>query len=223
MLRNMKYTHIQIVIIVNFPFHFFSFLSIPCAMIDNVNLWSRMCASCSYNYYYVYYVCPYHKHAKTLVEHKQILHALGYSDWGRIIHYSTDERLTAPDNSRTPTSPNSWQDEDRPLSPSVAQGQTKNTKIGGGDNTDGVLHHHPQQQQQPQHGMDMSASASSMENRSMLTGGSGQYGQQQMHQQMQGEQPHAVETNFDVDGNVETETKSISSVKSTGSGQDVMR
>lgn len=189
-------------------------------MIDNVNLWSRMCASCSYNYYYVYYVCPYHKHAKTLVEHKQILHALGYSDWGRIIHYSTDERLTAPDNSRSPTSPNSWQDEDRPLSPSVAQGQTKNTKIGGGDNTDGVLHHHPQQ---PQHGMDMSASASSMDNRSMLTGGSGQYGQQQMHQQMQGEQPHAVETNFDVDGNVETETKSISSVKSTGSGQDVMR
>lgn len=151
------------------------------------------------------------------------LHALGYSDWGRIIHYSTDERLTAPDNSRSPTSPNSWQDEDRPLSPSVAQGQTKNTKIGGGDNTDGVLHHHPQQQQQPQHGMDMSASASSMDNRSMLTGGSGQYGQQQMHQQMQGEQPHAVETNFDVDGNVETETKSISSVKSTGSGQDVMR
>lgn len=99
----------------------------------------------------------------------------------------------------------------------MAQGQTKNPKFGGnGDNTDGgsaVLHHHHQQQQQipqQQHGMDMSASAGSMDNRSML---GGHYGQQQQQEQ---HQPQAVETNFDVDGNVET--KSISSVKSTGSG-----
>lgn len=73
------------------------------------------------------------------------------------------------------------------------------------------MHPHMQQQQQ-QHGMDMSGS---MDNRSMLA--TGHYGQQQM-QQLQ-IPPHAVETSFDVDGNVvETETKSISSVKSTGSG-----
>lgn len=51
---------------------------------------------------------------------------------------------------------------------------------------------------------------------------SGQSYGHQMHLQqaasMPGEQPHVVETNFDVDGNVETETKSISSVKSSGSG-----
>lgn len=131
-------------------------------------------------------------------------------------------------SSRSPTSPNSWQqEEDRPLSPSVAQGQTKNMKFAGGDNTDGgsaVVHPHmQQQQQQQQHGMDMSGS---MDNRSMLA--TGHYGQQQMqqHQQQHDQQqqqlqipPHAVETSFDVDGNVvETETKSISSVKSTGSG-----
>lgn len=99
----------------------------------------------------------------------------------------------------------------------MAQGQTKNSKFGA-DNTDGSsLHHHQQQQQQQQqlHGMDLS-----MDNRSMLAG---HFGHQQPHmlneQQQQQQQPqHAVETNFDVDGNVETETKSISSVKSAGSG-----
>lgn len=100
----------------------------------------------------------------------------------------------------------------------MAQGQTKNTKFGGGggDNTDGrSLHHQGQQQQQQQHGVDMST----MDNRSMLAG---HYGQQHMQSEQQ-QQPHAVETNFDVDGNVET--KSISSVKSTGSGggQEAMR
>lgn len=95
------------------------------------------------------------------------------------------------------------------MSPSVAQGQTKNSKFGA-DNADG----HSQQQQ---HGMDVSA-----DNRSVH-----QYGHQMHHSHqpsMQGEQPQPVETNFDVDGNVETETKSISSVKSTGSGgQEALR
>lgn len=105
------------------------------------------------------------------------------------------------------------------MSPSVAQAQTKNNSGGGGggstkygditDSISAVLMHQQQQQQQPGQ-VDMS-----MDNRSMLAG---HYGGQQ--NEMSGH-PHAVETNFDVDGNVETETKSISSVKSTGSaGQE---
>lgn len=99
--------------------------------------------------------------------------------------------------------------------PSIAQGQTKKYV----DSVDADSVHQQQQQRQQQ----QSTGSEQMDDRSILAGhypgeAPSQQQQQQHNHTMRQQQHH--ETNFDIDGNVETETKSISSLKSSGSVQD---
>lgn len=106
-------------------------------------------------------------------------------------------------------SPTSWHEDDRPLSPSVAQGQTKNFQ----DSDD-----RPFLLNSPTQSIPISAAAYDAPKAGTPSNGniSNQY-LNDASQSQSGYIKEQFETNFDVDGNVETETKSISSVKSGGS------
>ena len=87
----------------------------------------------------------------------------------------------------------------------MAEGQKKNQRYG--DTTDrGAALHHPHQANQQHDNNGLGMSATSMDNTNMLAG---HYEQQQSS--------HHVDSNVDAEGIVDTDAKSISSVKSTGS------
>ncbi|XP_055713819.1 afadin isoform X3 [Phlebotomus papatasi] len=146
-------------------------------------------------------------------------------------------------DSRSPTSP-SWHEDERPLSPvqSIAQGQTLN-KLSSyldeppsanqsiADSSQQHLHHHLNSNSTGQSGVGgQTPTVTSNVSTDNLTEqymddnknlASAEPDTKQAQSQGQSRSKEQYETNFDVDGTIETETKSISSNKSAGSNQEI--